>query len=173
MPIGSTCQGSGGCALPPRTKLPEAITRELEEFVDALPTKQGHLVTVLHKAQSLYGYLPREVQQTVADLMGVSLARVYGVVTFYAYFTMVPKGRHPISVCNGTACHVTGSEKLLDALKEQLGVGVGEVTQDGKFSIDQLRCVGACALAPVLMVGEKVYGTVSTDQIRDILGECE
>lgn len=173
MPVGSTCQGTGGCELPPRTKLPETITRELAEFVDGLPTKQGHLVTVLHKAQSLYGYLPIEVQQTVANLMGVSLARVYGVVSFYAYFTMVPKGRHPISVCNGTACHVTGSEKLLSTLKEQLGIGVGQITTDGKFSIDQLRCVGACALAPVMMIGEKVYGTVTADQIREILAEYE
>jgi NADP-reducing hydrogenase subunit HndA len=173
MPTGSTCQGTGGCEMPPRTKLPEALTRELEEFVDGLPTKQGHLITVLHKAQGLYGYLPMEVQQTVADLMDVSLSRVYGVVSFYAYFTMVPKGRHPISVCNGTACHVTGSEKLLHALKEQLGIGVGETTRDGKFSIDQLRCVGACALAPVLMVGEKIYGTVSPDEIRGILAEHE
>lgn len=130
-------------------------------------------MTVPHKAQGLYGYLPMEVQQTVANLMGVSLARVYGVVTFYAYFTMVPKGQHPISLCNGTACHVTGSEKLLAALKEQLGIGVGETTPDGRFSIDQLRCVGACALAPVMMVGEKVYGSVSADQIRGILAEYE
>ena len=159
--------------MPPRTKLPEAITRELEEFVDSLHKKQGHLVTVLHKAQGLYGYLPVEVQQKVANLMDVSLARVYGVVSFYAYFTVVPKGRHPISVCNGTACHVTGSEKLSRALKEQLGIEAGETTRDGKFSIDQLRCVGACALAPVLMVGEKIYGGVTADQVQDILAEYE
>lgn len=173
MPVGSTCQSTGGCERPPRTKVPASITRELEEFVATLPTKQGHLVTVLHRAQSLYGYLPIEVQQIVADLMDVSLARVYGVVSFYAYFTMTPKGRHPISVCAGTACHVTGAEKVLQALKDQLGIGIGETTPDGKFSLDQLRCVGACALAPVIMVGEKVYGSVTPKQIRGILASYE
>jgi NADP-reducing hydrogenase subunit HndA len=171
MQTGSTCQFTGGCSLPPRTKLPEALTKELEEFINNLPTKEGHLVTALHKAQSLYGYLPLEVQEVVARLMGTPLSKVYGVVSFYTYFTMVPKGKYPISICNGTACFVKGSEKVVRAFKEQLGVEVGEVTKDGKFSIDVLRCVGACALAPVLTVGEKIYGGVTPDQVKDIIAE--
>lgn len=171
MQTGSTCQFTAGCTLPPRTKLPQEITRELEEFVNSLPTKKGHLVTVLHKAQSLYGYLPMEVQETVAGLMDTSLSQVYGVVSFYTYFTMVPKGRVPISICHGTACYVKGSEKVTRAFKDQLGIEVGEVTPDGKFSIDVLRCVGACALAPVLTIGEKIYGGVTADQVKDIIAE--
>lgn len=171
MQTGSTCQMSGGCSAPSPTKLPEAVTRELEAFVNSLPTKEGHLVTALHKAQSLYGYLPMEVQQQVASLMGTSLSQVYGVVSFYTYFTMVPKGKYPISVCNGTACFVRGSEKVIDAFKKQLGIEVGEVTRDGLFSIDVLRCVGACALAPVVMVGEQTYGGVTPDQVKDIIAE--
>jgi NADP-reducing hydrogenase subunit HndA len=162
---------SGGCSVPPRTKLPDTITRELEAFVNSLPTKEGHLVTVLHKAQHLYGYLPMEVQQQVAQLMGESLAQVYGVVSFYTYFTMVPKGKYPISICNGTACFVKGSEKVIEGFKNQLGVEVGEVTKDGLFSIDVLRCVGACALAPVLMVGEKTFAHVTPDRVKDIIAE--
>jgi NADP-reducing hydrogenase subunit HndA len=142
-----------------------------EEFIDNLPTKEGHLVTALHKAQSLFGYLPKEVQQFVADYMGVSLAKVYGVVSFYTFFTMVPKGKYPISICMGTACFVVGAEKVVHAFKEALGVEIGEVTPDGKFSIDVLRCVGACALAPILTVGEKVYAHVKPDQVKDIIAE--
>jgi NADP-reducing hydrogenase subunit HndA len=171
MQTGSTCQLTGGCGQPQRTKLPEKQYRELEEFVNQLPTRDGHLVTVLHKAQSIFGYLPLEVQQAVAGLMETSLAQVYGVVSFYTYFTMVPKGKYPISICNGTACFVKGSEKVIDAFKKQLGLEIGEVTKDGKFSIDVLRCVGACALAPVLMVGEKTYGYVTPDQVKDIIAE--
>jgi NADP-reducing hydrogenase subunit HndA len=151
--------------------LPGTLYRELEEFIGKLPTKEGHLVTTLHKAQSLFGYLPKEVQQFVADYMGVSLAKVYGVVSFYTFFTMVPKGKYPISICMGTACYVKNAEKVVDAFKEALDVEIGEVTPDGKFSIDVLRCVGACALAPILTVGEKVYAHVSPDQVKNIIAE--
>jgi NADP-reducing hydrogenase subunit HndA len=167
----STCQKSGECTVPEGYVLPEDLYRKLDDFIDQLPTKKGHLVTALHKAQSLFGYLPEEVQQYVADRMDVPVVHVYGVVSFYTFFTMVPKGEYPISVCMGTACFVKGADKVVDAFKNQLGVEVGEVTPDGKFSIDQLRCVGACALAPVVMVGEKVYGNVTTDQVKDILAD--
>jgi NADP-reducing hydrogenase subunit HndA len=171
MQSGSTCQLTGECRIPDRATLPGTLYRELEEFIDNLPTKEGHLVTALHKAQSLFGYLPKEVQQFVADYMGVSLAKVYGVVSFYTFFTMVPKGKYPISICMGTACFVVGAEKVVHAFKEALGVEIGEVTPDGKFSIDVLRCVGACALAPILTVGEKVYAHVKPDQVKDIIAE--
>jgi NADP-reducing hydrogenase subunit HndA len=167
----STCQKSGGCTLPDRATLPETLYQQLAQFIAELPTKEGHLVTALHKAQSLFGYLPREVQEFVAEQMEVSLAKVYGVVSFYTFFTMIPKGKHPISVCIGTACFVKGADKVVEALKNQLNVEVSEVTPDGKFSIDCLRCVGACALAPIVMVGEKVYGHVKPDQVKDIIAD--
>lgn len=171
MQTGSTCQLTGGCSLPDRTTLPGTLYQELDDFVAQLPTKEGHLVTVLHKAQHLFGYLPREVQQYVADLMDVSLAKVYGVVSFYTFFTMVPKGKYPISICMGTACYVKQADKIVDAFKDILGVEIGQVTKDGKFSIDVLRCVGACALAPILTVGEKVYAHVTPDQVKEIIAE--
>jgi NADP-reducing hydrogenase subunit HndA len=167
----STCQKSGECRIPDRATLPATLYQQLADFVATLPTKEGHLVTVLHKAQSLFGYLPKEVQEFVADQMEVSLAQVYGVVSFYTFFTMIPKGKHPISVCMGTACFVKGADKVVDALKKQLGVEVSEVTKDGKFSIDCLRCVGACALAPVVLVGEKVYANITPDQVKDIIAD--
>jgi len=167
----SKCQKSGECRIPDRATLPATLYKKLSDFLATLPTKEGHLVTVLHKAQSLFGYLPKEVQEFVADQMEVSLAQVYGVVSFYTFFTMIPKGKHPISVCMGTACFVKGADKVVDALKKQLGVEVSEVTKDGKFSIDCLRCVGACALAPVVLVGEKVYANITPDQVKDIIAD--
>lgn len=171
MQTGSTCQLTGECRIPDRSTLPGTLYRELEEFIASLPTKEGHLVTVLHKAQHLFGYLPKEVQQFVADYMDVSLAKVYGVVSFYTFFTMVPKGKYPVSICMGTACFVKGAQKVVDAFLETLNVKVGEVTSDGKFSVDVLRCVGACALAPILTVGEKVYAHVTPAQVKDIIAE--
>ena len=167
----SPCQAFGGCRIPDNARLPGPLYQEVEQFIKALPEKRGHLVTVLHKAQSTFGYLPREVQEFVADQMNVSLAHVYGVVSFYTYFTMVPKGKYPISVCMGTACFVKGADRIVNSLKEQLKIEVGEVTPDGKFSIDTLRCVGGCALAPIVMVGEKVYGNVTPGQVKKILAD--
>jgi len=171
MQTGSTCQMSGSCNIPDRTTLPGTLYQELEDFINQLPTKEGHLVTVLHKAQHLFGYLPREIQQFVADQMDVSLAKVYGVVSFYTFFTMVPKGKYPISICMGTACYVKQADKIVETFKDLLNVEIGEVTSDGKFSIDVLRCVGACALAPILTVGEKVYAHVTPDQVKEIIAE--
>ena len=126
---------------------------------------------MLHKVQGEYGYLPAEIQELVAKELGIPVSRVYGIVSFYSFFTMTPKGEHPISVCLGTACYVRGAEKVLDELKRQLGIGVGEVTPDGKFSLNCLRCVGACGLAPVIEVGEKVYGRMTPDRVKDVLAE--
>ena len=126
---------------------------------------------MLHKVQGEYGYLPAEVQELVAKELGIPVSRVYGIVSFYSFFTMTPKGEYPISVCLGTACYVRGAEKVLDELKRQLGIGVGEVTPDGKFSLTCLRCVGACGLAPVIEVGDKVYGRMTPDRVKDVLAE--
>ena len=133
----------------------------------------GELINVLHKCQHEFGYLPAEIQEVVADELNVSEAKVYGVVTFYSFFSMIPKGKYPISICTGTACYVRGAENVLAEFKKDLGVGVGETTPDGKFSLNCLRCVGACGLAPVVLVGEKTYGRVSPDGVRDILKEYE
>jgi NADH-quinone oxidoreductase subunit E/NADP-reducing hydrogenase subunit HndA len=133
--------------------------------------KAGEVINVLHKVQGEFGYLPAEVQELVAKELNIPVSRVYGIVSFYSFFTMTPKGEHPISVCLGTACYVRGAEKVLDELKRQLGINVGEVTPDGKFSLTCLRCVGACGLAPVIEVGEKVYGRMTPDRVKDVLAE--
>ncbi|APG25985.1 NADH-quinone oxidoreductase subunit NuoE family protein [Syntrophotalea acetylenica] len=167
----SSCQEKKECGTQQAYELPENLFRELDAFIDSLPTKKGHLVTVLHKAQSLFGFLPVEIQEYVAEHMDVPVVHVFGVVSFYTFFTMKPKGKHPIAVCMGTACFVKGADKVVEALKQQLNLEVGEVTSDGKFSLDCLRCVGACALAPVVIVGEKVYGNVTTDQVKSIIAD--
>jgi NADP-reducing hydrogenase subunit HndA len=131
------------------------------------------LINVLHKCQEHFGYLPAEVQEVVSNELVVPVAKIYGVVTFYSFFTMTPKGKHPISICMGTACYVRGAEKVLDEFKKELGLQVGQTTPDGKFSLSSLRCVGACGLAPVVMVGDKTYGRVAPDDVRNILKEYE
>lgn len=150
---------------------------EVAEQVKAIckrhANQPGELINILHEAQHLLGYLPEEMQRIIARQLEIPVSKVYGVVTFYTFFTMTPKGRHPISVCMGTACYVRGSEKLLEEFKRVLGIDVGETTPDGKFSLDCLRCVGACGLAPVVMIGEKVYGRLQPVDVKRILEEFE
>ena len=129
----------------------------------------GALLPVLHEAQEIYGYLPIEVQQMVADGLEISLSEVYGVATFYSRFSLTPKGKHKISVCLGTACYVKGADKVLAAVEKKLGIKSGECTADRLFSIDSCRCVGACGLAPVMMVDEEVYGKLTPDLVGKIL----
>ena len=150
-------------------KLQECHIKSIHEICDSYKNDPGDLIKILHSAQTHFGYLPESVQREIAKRLKISVAKVYGVVTFYSFFTMTPKGRHAISVCVGTACYVRGAEKVLDELKKQLNIKVGGVTEDGKFSLDSLRCVGACGLAPVLLIGEKVYGRVEPGQIKEIL----
>ncbi|MDI3526440.1 MAG: NADP-reducing hydrogenase subunit HndA [Tenuifilum sp.] len=151
---------------------PEQVAK-IKEICKSFNNDPGELINVLHKTQETFGYLPAEVQEVVAAELNVSVAKVYGVVTFYSFFTMIPKGKHPISICTGTACYVRGAEKVLDEFKRILNVKVGETTPDGKFSLNCLRCVGACGLAPVVLIGEKVYGRVSPDGVKDIIKEYE
>ncbi len=129
------------------------------------------MINVLHKAQEIFGYLPAEVQEVVAKELNISIAQVYGVVSFYSFFSMVPKGRFPVSICLGTACYVRGAEKVLDEFRKQLNIQVGESTPRWPFSLSCLRCVGACGLAPVVMVGEKVYGRVAPEDVKGIINE--
>lgn len=131
----------------------------------------GALLPVLHEAQEIYGYLPIEVQQMVADGLGVSLSEVYGVATFYSRFSLTPKGKHQISVCLGTACYVKGSDKVLEEVEKMLGIKSGECTPDGLFSIDSCRCVGACGLAPVMMIDEEVYGKLTPAEVHKIIAD--
>lgn len=129
----------------------------------------GELINILHKAQNAIGYLPAEVQQLIASELHIPVSKVYGVVTFYSFFSMTPKGEHPISVCMGTACYVRGAEKVLDEFKRILKINVGETTPDGQFSLSSLRCVGACGLAPVVLIGEKVYGRVVPGEVEKMI----
>ncbi len=129
------------------------------------------LMQVLQEAQDIFGYLPLEVQRIVADGLGLSVAEVYGVITFYSFFSLNPKGEYEISVCLGTACYVKGAQAILDKVEEELGIKAGECTEDGKFSIKACRCVGACGLAPVMMINEDVYGRLTADQIPAILAK--
>lgn len=152
-------------------KLNEQKLTQLKDICKSFNNEKGELINVLHKVQSVFGYLPAEVQEVVAKELNTSVAQVYGVVTFYSFFTMLPRGEHPISICLGTACYVRGAEKVLDEFKRSLKIQVGETTADGKFSLSCLRCVGACGLAPVVMVGEKVYGRVAPDGVKAILAE--
>ena len=154
-----------------KVELRNSDVEQLKKICQSFNNDGGELINVLHSAQQTFGYLPAEVQEIIAEQLNVPVAKVYGVVTFYSFFTMLPKGQHPISVCTGTACYVRGAEKVLDEFKRILKVQVGETTVDGKFSLSCLRCVGACGLAPVVMIGEKVYGRVSPDGVKDILDE--
>ena len=126
---------------------------------------------ILQEAQGIYGFLPIGVQKTIAEGLGISLSEVYGVVTFYSQFSLKPKGKHRISMCLGTACYVKGADKVLEAIEKEIGIKCGECTEDGLFSIDSCRCVGACGLAPVMMVGEEVYGRLTPDKVKTILEE--
>ena len=157
------------------SKLPFRGTPEQEEqlhdIINANKHDPSRLMFVMQEAQGIYGYLPVEVQQIIADGMNVPLEKVYGVATFYAQFALSPKGLYNISVCLGTACYVKGSGDLFNKLSEKLGIGSDECTEDGKFSLTACRCIGACGLAPVLTVNEDVYGRLTVDDIDGILAK--
>lgn len=146
-----------------------AQERQLKQVIQKHLDQPGGLMPVLQEAQEIYGYLPIEVQTMVADGLGISLSEVYGVATFYSQFSLTPKGEHQISICLGTACYVKGADKILQAVEKKLGIKSGECTSDGLFSIDSCRCVGACGLAPVMMIDDNVYGKLTPDQVDTIL----
>jgi len=157
----------------PKVKLSEYATNLIKEVCTTFNNEEGELINVLHQVQQKLGYLPAEVQELIAKELNMSVAKIYGVVTFYSFFTMLPQGENPISVCMGTACYVRGAEQVLDEFKRQLKIDVGETTADGKFSLNALRCVGACGLAPVVMIGDQVHGRVAPGDVRKILSECK
>ena len=149
----------------------EEMFAELDEFIESLNNDSNELIAILHKAQGIFGYLPMVVQSHIAKKINVNVSKVYGVVTFYSFFTMVPKGQYVISICLGTACFVRGSDKLLARVEEILKIKNGETTPDGKFTITTLRCVGACGLAPVMLINDKTYGNITPDDIDGILAQ--
>lgn len=151
----------------------EELYPKLTEIVEANRGKPENLIMVLHKAQNLFGYLPKRVQQVVAEGLGLSLSQVYGVVTFYSFFSTSPKGRNTVKVCLGTACYVRGGQQALSKVEDELSVKVGGTTEDRRYSLDVVRCIGACGLAPAILVNDDVYGRVKTTKVMEILDRYE
>ncbi len=142
---------------------------ELKKAIAEMKDMPGALMPIMQKAQDIYGYLPIEVQTMISDETGIPLEKIYGVATFYAQFNLYPRGENRISVCLGTACYVKGAGEIYEKLEELLQISDGECTPDGKFSLDSCRCVGACGLAPVMMINDKVYGRITADDVEGIL----
>jgi NADH-quinone oxidoreductase subunit E/NADP-reducing hydrogenase subunit HndA len=132
---------------------------------------ESYLIAVLHKAQALYGYLPQDVMDQVADKMQIPTAHIWGVATFYHYFNLKPVGKNIVSVCMGTACYVKGADKVLEALKRELGIQVGETTEDKLFTLQEARCLGACGIAPVIMINDKIYGELDAKKTVDLINQ--
>ena len=143
----------------------------LAKVIESYRDKEGSLIMVLHAAQDLYGYLPEDVLKYIADELGLSYSYVSGVVSFYSFFSTVERGKHTIRVCMGTACYVRGGKLVVEALEEKLGVPVGGTTDDKKFTFEIARCIGACGLAPAIMVDDTVYKYVTPENVDDILAE--
>ena len=145
--------------------------KALDEAIARHKGEPGALMPVLQEAQNIFGYVPKDVQQIIADGLGTTLAEVYGVATFYAQFSLEPKGQYVVGVCLGTACYVKGSQKVLDKLAEELAIPVGRTTPDGVFTLNATRCLGACGLAPVMMINDEVYGRLTPDMIPEIIAK--
>lgn len=141
----------------------------LDSFIKQQPSKENSIITVLHKAQNLFGYLPKELQLYVSRKLDVPAAKVYGVVSFYSFFSQTPQGDHTISVCMGTACFVKGIASINDELKELLAIESNQTTPDGKFTLKEVRCIGACGLAPVVMVDDIILGNLKVDDMEEIV----
>lgn len=147
--------------------------KQLKAVIEENKNDESKLISVMQQAQDIYGYLPIEVQEMISEGMNIPLEKVYGVSTFYAQFSLSPKGKYNISVCLGTACYVKGAQTLVDKLQEKLGIGIDECTPDGKFSLTACRCIGACGLGPVMTINDEVYGRLTADDIDDILAKYQ
>jgi len=145
----------------------------LESVIGEYEAKETNLIQILHMAQAIFGYLPIEVQRFIAEKMELHLSKISGVVSFYSFFSTQPKGRHTISVCLGTACYVRGGKKVLEKLKELLAIEVGETTQDRRFSMNVMRCIGACGLAPAMLIDGEVFKSVNPNKLQGILAKFE
>lgn len=154
-------------------EITEEMWKEVDDIIQKYQEKRGALIPVLEECQNVCGYLPVEVQERIAEDLNIPGSTVYGVVTFYSFFTMVPKGRHTIRVCLGTACYVRGGKSNLDYLQDELGVEVGGTTGDLRFSLNSVRCLGACGMAPAMVVDDNTYAQVSRKNIMEILDRYE
>lgn len=151
--------------------LQEAAVKRINEICDRYANEKTPLMMILSDIQKEYGYIPLEVQKIVSDRTGISVAEIYGVVTFYSFFSLNPKGKYVIGCCLGTACYVKGAQQVIDKFSEILGIKPGETTEDGLFTLDALRCIGACAISPAIKVNGKVYPKVSVSAVADIIEE--
>lgn len=149
------------------------IDPKLEEILNTYIKDKSNLIQILNEVQEYYGYIPEKAQVEISKYLDIPMAEIYGVITFYSRFTLKPKGKYHIAVCLGTACYVKGSEKILDRVKERLGIEVGETTKDGKYSLEATRCIGACGLAPVFTVNDEVYGKATVKMIDEVLDKLE
>lgn len=147
----------------------QRVTEETKEILEKFPKEKDQLIMILNDVQEKYGYIPKQAQIVISEELSIPMAEIYGVITFYSRFTLEPKGKYNISICLGTACFVKGSQSILDRAKERLKIEPGQVTPDGKFSLDDVRCVGACGLAPVFMVNDEVYGNATVKKFDEIL----
>ena len=147
----------------------EKMTPELRAFIEEWKAKPGNLIMVLHKVQQTYGYIPREIAIEISSLLDVPLAKIYGVVTFYNFFKLQKAGKYIIQVCLGTACYLRGGDDLMKEFERQLGVGVNATTPDGLFSVEAVRCLGCCGLAPVVVVNGEVHGKLATKDVAGII----
>jgi len=150
-------------------KISEEQWAKIDEIIEKSKDKPGALIPVLEQVQEVIGFLPAEVQHRISQRLNISPAMIYGVVSFYSFFTMVPRGRHLIRVCLGTACYVKRSSEILNKLKQELNIDVGEMTQDGRYSLDSVRCLGACGLAPVVMIDNNTYGAVDPVKVMEFI----
>jgi NADH:ubiquinone oxidoreductase subunit E len=152
-------------------RIPEEDLAKLDPIISRYAGRHGYLIPALKEAQEAFGYLPQEVQERLASGLNVSPSYMYGVVSFYAFFTMIPRGRHTIRLCLGTACYVKGAPEILAKIEQELCIGVGDTTPDKRFTLVEVRCLGACGLAPVMMVGEDTHGALEPGKIVGILDQ--
>lgn len=160
----SQCCGCNKCSQ-------EELYEQIDNVIDLYKDKEGNLIQILHLAQEINGFLPLELQKHIANKLNLPLSEVSGVVTFYSFFSTKPRGKHTIRVCMGTACYVRGGKKIVEGLMDKLGVDIGETTEDGMFTLEIARCIGACGLAPAMMIDDVVYKQVSVNTLGSILGE--
>lgn len=153
------CEGCNGCK----------IDEKLEKIAKKYKNVEGGIISALHEVQDTYGYISSTAQRYLSKELNVPMSEIYGIITFYSRFSLVPKGKYNIQVCMGTACYVKGSEKVLNRFKEKLGIKEGETTSDGKFSIESVRCIGACGLAPAIVINEEVYGKMDEKKVDELI----
>ena len=152
-------------------KLACNVIEQVEAICDKHGNQPGELINILHEAQSLHGYLPIEMQRVIARKLGIPAQKIYGVVTFYSFFSLTPKGRFVIGCCLGTACYVKGAQQVIDKFSEELKIKPGETTEDGMFTLDALRCIGACGIAPAVSINGKVYPKMTVSQVREVIAQ--